>query len=102
MGHTNRRADGDGLSSEPHKWSAAGTYRNPRGSTARGFVEAIGIHFVCGMEDVNLNDNLLGISAKKSVKFTLRWSHFQPAHRLPYRVPMLPICFCQLYPAGIG
>lgn len=53
MGHTNRRADGDGLSSEPHKWSAAGTYRNPRGSTARGFVEAIGIHFVYGMEDVN-------------------------------------------------
>jgi len=53
MGHTNRRADGDGLYSEPHKWSAAGTCRNPRGSTARGFVEAIGIHFVCGMEDVN-------------------------------------------------
>jgi hypothetical protein len=54
MGHTNRRADGDGLSREPHKWSAAGTCRNPRGSTARGFVEAIGIHFVYGMEDVNL------------------------------------------------
>jgi len=53
MGHTNRRADGDGLSSEQHKWSAAGTCRNPRGITARGFVEAIGIHFVYGMEDVN-------------------------------------------------
>ena len=52
MGHTNRRAEGDGLSSEPLKWSAAGTYRNPRGITARGFVEAIGIHFVYGMEDV--------------------------------------------------
>ena len=52
MGHTNRRADGDGLSSELHERSAAGTCRNPRGSTARGFVEAIGIHFVYGMEDV--------------------------------------------------
>ena len=52
MGHTNRRADGDGLSSELHERSAAGTCRNPRGNTARGFIEAIGIRFVYGMEDV--------------------------------------------------
>jgi hypothetical protein len=54
MGHTNRRADGDGLSSELHERSAAGTCRNPRGSTASGFVKAIGIHFVYGMEDRQL------------------------------------------------
>ena len=52
MRHTNRRADGDGLSSEPQKWSAAGTCRNPQGSTAHSFVKVIGIHFVYGMEDV--------------------------------------------------
>ena len=52
MRHTNRRADGDGLSSEPQKWSAAGTCRNPQGSTVHSFVKVIGIHFVYGMEDV--------------------------------------------------
>jgi hypothetical protein len=54
MGHTNRRADGDGLSSELHERSTAGTCRNPRGSTARGFAEAIGIHFVYEIEDVKI------------------------------------------------
>jgi hypothetical protein len=58
MRHTNRRADGDGLSSEPQMRSAAGTCRNPRGSTAHGFMKVIGIHFVYGMEDVNMIPNL--------------------------------------------
>jgi hypothetical protein len=34
-------------------WSEAGTCRNPRGSSAHGFVEASGIPFVNGGEDVN-------------------------------------------------
>ena len=38
----NRRAGGDGLCKrELQWWSAAGTCRNPRGSTARGFAEAM-------------------------------------------------------------
>jgi len=51
MGHTNRRADGAGLCSEPHWRSAAGTCRKPRGSTAHGFAEASGIPFIYGRED---------------------------------------------------
>ena len=38
----NRRAGGDGLCKrEPQWWSAAGTCKKPRGSTARGFAEAM-------------------------------------------------------------
>ena len=70
MGQTNRRADGNGLSSEPHKWSAAGTCRNPRGTTARDFVEAIGIHFVYVLED-----NSLCINFTKPTNLLFRLLH---------------------------
>ena len=54
MRHTNRRAGGVGLCKrELHRRSAAGTWRNPRGSTSLGFVEANGIHFVYVMEDMS-------------------------------------------------
>ena len=74
MGHTNRRADGDGLSSELHERSAAGTCRNPRGSTARGFLEASGIPFVQEGEDVK--HRIRSITRQEDACWHARWILF--------------------------